>query len=232
MDDKPALTSKPAPMIPRKKADYAYDQLRESILDGRYPPGRRMMLAELSGELGLSHMPIREALLRLESEGLLISEPHKGMRVSELSIDDVADLFEVRSALEGLAVHKAGLSGDVTLAADLTAINDSFADAYRNGDFTAMGTANSLFHKRILQAAGNAQLTRLLNDIWLSSASHRMGYRLIEGHAEQAIAEHREIIAALARADADGARAVLQRHIERGGASLTAVLERKEAGEQ
>lgn len=229
MEQRTAPAPQRAPILHRKKADYAYEQLRENILDGRYPPGQRMILAELSMELGLSHMPIREALLRLESEGLLVSEPHKGMRVTELSVEDARQLFEVRSTLEGLAVFKAAKADDPDLVADLTAINDSFEEACRTEDFGAMGAANSLFHQRILQAADNQQLSRLLNDIWLNSSSYRMGYRLISGHAEETIEEHRQVIQALRNRNPIAARAILQHHIERGGDSLVAMLADKQA---
>ncbi|MGL4443996.1 MAG: GntR family transcriptional regulator, partial [Alsobacter sp.] len=81
-----------SPILHRKKADLVYEHLREQIVNGTYAPGQRLTLADLAADLGLSHMPVREALLTLEREGLLESEPHKGMRVSRVSLSDATEL--------------------------------------------------------------------------------------------------------------------------------------------
>lgn len=212
------------PILHRKKADLAYEYLREQIINGNYAPGRRMTLADLSQELGLSNMPIREALLRLEQEGLLESEPHKGMRVVRLSLRDAQELFEIRCELEGLSAWRAARAGDADLAGDLEAINAEFAEAYRRQDFTAMGSANWMLHRRMLQAAGSTQLTRLLEEHWASSSRYRSGYRLIPGRARHTIAEHAEIIAAIGRGDAEAARAAAREHIRKAGLEMEAVV--------
>lgn len=218
--------SEPAtsPILHRKKADLVYEYLREQIINGTYAPGRRMTLADLSGELGLSHMPVREALLKLEREGLLVSEPHKGMRVVELSLKDAQEIFEIRCELEGLSAWRAAQAGDAELADDLVAINADFADAYQRQDFTAMGSANWMLHRRILQAADSAQLTRVLEDHWTASQRYRSGYQLIPGRAHQTIAEHQAIIDAIRRADPEAARAAARAHILQAGAELARIV--------
>jgi len=216
---------KPAsPIMHRKKADLVYEYLREQIINGTYPPGRRMTLADLSGELGLSHMPVREALLKLEREGLLVSEPHKGMRVVRLSLKDAQELFEIRCELEGLSAWRAAQSGDTDLADDLVSINADFADAYRRQDFTAMGSANWMLHRRILQAAASGQLTRVLEDHWTASQRYRSGYQLIPGRAHQTISEHDAIIAAIRTGDAEAARTAARAHIQKAGAELALIV--------
>jgi len=220
------LLGKPvtSPIMHRKKADLVYEYLREQIINGTYAPGRRMTLADLSGELGLSHMPVREALLKLEREGLLVSEPHKGMRVVELSLKDAQELFEIRCELEGLSAWRAAQAGDDDLADDLASINADFADAYRRKDFTAMGSANWMLHRRILQAADSAQLTRVLEDHWSASQRYRSGYQLIPGRAQQTITEHEAIIDCIRRGDAEAARTAARAHIQKAGAELATVV--------
>ena len=220
------LLGKPvtSPIMHRKKADLVYEYLREQIINGTYAPGRRMTLADLSGELGLSHMPVREALLKLEREGLLVSEPHKGMRVVELSLKDAQELFEIRCELEGLSAWRAAQAGDEDLADDLSSINADFADAYRRQDFTAMGSANWMLHRRILQAADSAQLTRVLEDHWSASQRYRSGYQLIPGRAQQTITEHEAIIDCIRRGDAEAARTAARAHIQKAGAELATVV--------
>lgn len=215
-------TLKPAtsPILHRKKADLVYEYLREQIINGTYAPGRRMTLQDLSSELGLSHMPVREALLRLERENLLESEPHKGMRVVRPSLQAAQELFEVRCELEGLAAYRACLAQEADLAADLRAINADFAEAFAAQDFTAMGAANWTLHRRILQAAASTQLSRVLEDVWTSSSRYRLGYQLIPGRAQHTILEHDVMIAAIEGGDADAAREAAREHIRRAGAEL------------
>ncbi|MGO4835639.1 GntR family transcriptional regulator, partial [Rhizobiaceae sp. 2RAB30] len=211
-------------ILHRKKADLVYEYLREQIVNGTYPPGRRMTLADLSAELGLSHMPVREALLRLEREGLLLSEPHKGMRVVPLSLQAAQELFEIRCELEGLSAFRAAKSCDADLVDDLVAINADFADAVKRQDFTAMGSANWMLHRRMLQAAGSAHLTRLLEDHWTSSARYRSGYQLIPGRAVHTIVEHDAIIDAIRRGDPEDARTAARSHIQKAGADLAIIV--------
>jgi DNA-binding GntR family transcriptional regulator len=223
------LTPPGTPILHRKKAELVYEYLREQIINGTYGPGRRMTLADLSAELGLSHMPVREALLRLEREALLVSEPHKGMRVAGLSLRDAQELFEIRCELEGLSAFRAAGSGDPGLVEALRTINADFAAALKRKDFSAMGSANWLLHRRMLQAAGSAQLTRILEDHWASSSRYRSGYQLIPGRARQTIGEHDAIIDAIEKADPEAARSAARRHIQRAGADL-AVIVRKMGG--
>lgn len=215
------------PIKHRKKADLAYEHLREQIVNGTYLPGQRMTLSDLAADLGLSHMPVREALLRLEREGLLESEPHKGMRVSRVSHRDACELFEVRCELEGLAAYRACTAADPTLIRDLEDLNAAFGRALNKPDYTAMGSANWAFHRRILQAADSPQLARFLEEVWTASLRYRLGYQRIPGRAQHTINEHDAIIAALLTGDADAARAAARNHISRAGAELAAKIDKE-----
>lgn len=115
---------------------------------------------------------------------------------------------------------------DADLVDDLRAINADFAGAFERQDFTAMGSANWLLHRRMLQAAGSAQLSRILEDHWASSARYRSGYQLISNRARHTIAEHDEIINAIAAGDAEAARAAARRHIQKAGADLAVIVAR------
>ncbi|MCL4188689.1 MAG: GntR family transcriptional regulator [Rhodobacteraceae bacterium] len=221
---------RPAPPVHRRKTDLVADYLREQIINGTIEPGRRLTLADLAAEFGMSQMPVREALLRLEREGLLLGEPHKGMRVPPVSRRDAQELFEVRAELEALAAYRAVQAGDPALAGDLEALNARFAAACAGGDYPGMGTANWAFHRRILAAAGSAQLARLLEDVWTRSFRYRLGYRLIPGRARHTVEEHAAIIAAAAAGDAAAARAAARAHIERAGAELDRVVDAQSDG--
>ena len=223
------MTTPVLPILHRKKAELVYEHLREQIVNGTYAPGQRMMLAEVAAGLGLSQMPVREALLRLQQDGLLESEPHKGMRVSAVSLADAAELFEVRGELEGLAASRAAASRDRALVADLISINMAFARALEDGpDYPSMGAANWAFHRRILKAAGNGQLARMLEDVWTRSLRYRLGYQRIPGRALRTIAEHEAIIAGLRSADPKAARQAAVAHIHQAGLELAETIRREE----
>ena len=213
-----------APFQHRRKADLVHDFLREQIVNGAFAPGQRLTLAELSQQCGMSHMPVREALVRLQREGLIDGEPHKGMRVAQLSLKDARELFAIRTELEGLAAGAACASGDTALVADLERFNDAFSAAFTASDYSAMGTANRSFHRRILQSAGSAQLNRVLEDIWTASLRYRLGYKLIPGRAQCTIEEHARLIAAIRAGDPALARAAARDHVDRAGSELAAVL--------
>lgn len=212
------------PILHRKKADLAYEYLREQVVNGSFAPGQRITLAEMSSACGMSQMPVREALLRLQSDGLLESEPHKGMRVAELSLKDARELFAIRTELEGLAAFSACAAADAALVGDLKQINDRFSQALVITDYTAMGAANWAFHQRILKAAGNAQLDRLLTDLWAASQRYRMGYKLIPGRAQRTVKEHARMIVAIATGDPEQARQAAREHILRAGAELAVTV--------
>ena len=212
------------PSVHRKKPDIAYDYLREQIVNGSFAPGQRVTLAEMTAACSMSQMPVREAMLRLQREGLLENEPHKGMRVVQLSLRDARELFAIRTELEGLAAYDACEAKDPCLVADLQALNCRFIDALAVTDLTTLGSANSAFHQRIRQASGNAQLGRMLHDLWAGSQRYRMGYKLIPGRAHCTIDEHARIIAAISSGDPEQARAAARAHIRRAWTDLATVL--------
>jgi len=201
------------PIVHRKKADLVYDHLREQIVNGAYEPGQRMTLAQLSSELGLSHMPVREALLRLEREGLLESEPHKGMRVVQPSLDDALELLQIRCELESLAACRACEHGDAAVISELKAIHEQFSTALRNFDFRTAATINRQFHRLILTAAKSPQLSRFLEDAWTNFARYRLGYEMVPERCETTIAEHARLITALESDDPEAARHAARAHM-------------------
>jgi DNA-binding GntR family transcriptional regulator len=146
--------------------------------------------------------------------------------VMPLSLKDARELFAVRTELEGLAAYSACAAGDVSLAPDLEVINRRFADALNVTDYTAMGASNWAFHQRILRSAGNAQLDRMLTDVWTASWRYRLGYKLIPGRAQCTVAEHAQIIEALCSGDPERARLAARNHIQRGGAELAGIVDR------
>ncbi len=180
---------------------------------GVFLPGDRLVEAEIARDLGISRVPVREALRLLESQGIVVSTPYKGMRLMQVTNRGVAEIMRVRLALETLAVQEAlGQPGGKERFAALRQAADAHALAARGGDPAATVAANERFHAELCRAAGNAPLLAL----WQSLARQ---LAVIWGLAQQNRAaseeaeEHAVLVGALERGEAAGATDALAAHI-------------------
>lgn len=210
--------------VHRTKGEMAYLYLREQILSGAFRPGQRLTLAALSKMLKTSQMPVRDALLRLEQEGLVRITPHTDIHVVKLEPRDALELFQIRSALEGLAARLACQADHVACARELKIANAGFAAAHKIDDLAAMAAANWTFHRAILRVADNAHLTHHIEDIWDRCFRFRLGYKLIPGRARSTIGEHDAIAEAMARGDVAACASAAVGHVEKAGRDLLAIL--------
>jgi DNA-binding GntR family transcriptional regulator len=170
-------------------------------------------------------MPIREAVRRLDHEGLVEITPHTGMRVSALSMKEVIEIFAIRSMLEGLAASMAAAKAPAGFADELCAMNEEHQTAVRNGNLAAIADANWRFHRAILKAADAENLARLLRELWDRSYRFRIGFKLIPGRAEASVLEHAEICRAIRERDSVAAERFARAHIDRAGADLRKTME-------
>lgn len=212
------------PPVHRTKVELAYEFLRERILSGELAPGQKLTLSSLAQLMGTSHMPVREAVLRLKQEDLVELTPHTGMRVTPLRPVDVMELFQVRAALEGLAARLACTNITEEVITDLKRKHDRFQSCRDSEEFGGMAEANWSFHQIILRAANNSQLVRELNDIWGKCFRFLAGYRLIPGRSESTIEEHDAIIQCFCRGDVEGAARAAFQHSDQAGADLFRTL--------
>jgi DNA-binding GntR family transcriptional regulator len=212
----------------RKKSELVYAYLREQILNGTCAPGQRLTLQALAAELNTSHMPVRDATLRLERDGLLQITPHRDMRVTPLSPRDAHELFRIRAALEALAAHTACARDGRSCAPFMRAANEAFATALKRGDLAGMADANWAFHRAMLTAADNLHLAQLLEDLWARCQRFRSGYKLIPGRAKATIVEHTRIIAAMERGDPVAAEAAAFAHVDAARVDLEHMLAKGE----
>ncbi|MEV6912668.1 GntR family transcriptional regulator [Amycolatopsis sp. NPDC051071] len=193
----------------RGLADEVADRVRDAIFGGAYPPGAQLREVELSAALGVSRGPVREALLKLEREGLVSSEWHRGAIVTTLSEVDVAELDSLRSALEQLAVRLV-----VANAADLTAIDEVVARMDRARDEHEMVRCDIDFHDAVYAASGH----RRLGEAWRAIRSQVYLFLLTrigvssEGYLANIPAEHRRLAAALRARDVEKALELFAAH--------------------
>jgi len=185
------------------------EELRERILTGRLRPGDRLVERELADDLGVSRVPVREAIRSLEAEGFLVVQSPRRVVVRQLARVDVEELFDVREALEGLA---AGLAAERAGAAELKRLERVLADAGRataRGDAARITVLNSRFHDEIIAIAGNALLTTMLQPLagrlrWLTSQNE---------HWADLLDEHRRLYDAIASGNAERAKAYAVEHV-------------------
>jgi len=183
----------------------AAERLRTLIIEGGLQPGAKLNERELCERLGVSRTPLREAFRMLAADGLLVQLPNRGAQVVALSPDDVRDGFEVMAALEGLA-------GDDDIA-DLRALQAEMEAAHARHDLPAYYRINRTIHDRLNAIAGNAVLGQTYRT--LNARLHALRFRsnLNRAKWDQAVAEHRSMIAALAARDGAALRDLLVRHL-------------------
>jgi DNA-binding GntR family transcriptional regulator len=195
------------------RAGAAALELRRRIIEGRYAAGEQLRQDALAAEFGISRIPIREALVQLEAEGLVKIHPHRGAVVTDLSSTDIAELFELRHLLEP---HLLRLSVPHLTEADFTALDAilaSYAAELAADQVATWGTRNTAFHAGLYSRAGRPRIEAQVQQLLQSSDRYaRLQLRLTDGRA-RADREHRQILELCRARDADRACALLADHI-------------------
>ena len=141
--------------------ELVYEQLKNQILEGKIAPGTRMMEVNLAEEMGVSRTPVREAIRKLEKDGLVVIEPRRGAYASEISVQDIIDTLTVRSNLEALAASIAAEYIQEEELAELERITDLFEEAINNGEVDDMVELDEQFHRQIVVSSRNKTLGQL-----------------------------------------------------------------------
>jgi DNA-binding GntR family transcriptional regulator len=200
----------------RTKREIAYHAIREAIQAGRLAAGQRLIISLLARELDLSDVPVREAFVQLEAEGLLDNTPHVGATVTELRAEDVLDVYMISSVLEGAAV--AWVTPDLT-SADFERLEARLATmdaAVASGDLEAFARQDAAFHRLICARCPSARLVELIEQLWGTKERLRTAFPVrSRGAATQR--EHRAIVAALRARDAPQAERLMRDHLAGSG---------------
>lgn len=192
-----------------------YITIREQIIHGHRPPGTRLRERDLADELSVSRIPVREALQQLATDGFSVTYPRRGAVVRQLTLSDVAELFDIRSSLEVFAARQAARA--IGGGADPRPLQDALANADRataRGDEDAIAIANAALHEIIISTSGNQLLKDLMGPV---SGRIRWVFRITSDrspHEQQH--EHHDLVGAIFAGDIDLAGAVAYAHIERG----------------
>jgi len=213
----------------RTMQEIAYDAIRDGILAGRHAPGQRLIADELAKELGVSRMPVREALHRLEVAGLVTITPHRGAVVSALSEAECIEIYHVRAVLDGLATRLATPNLTEVDHARLATLLAEMAAGVEAKDPQRVLNVNREFHLVIWSAARAPRLRDLLENLYDSSQRFRNISVLIPGRLDQITHEHRLIAEALVRGDAAAAEQYANEHHEGTARRLLAAMDGRRA---
>lgn len=198
------------------KAESAYELVREQVLSGDLEPGAVIAQATLARELGISTTPLREALRRLMTEGLVELDAHRDARVTRLTAEEARDLIEIRRSLDPLA---AGLAAERRTREDLALIRATADELLplRTDPGTAELLTHRRFHVAIYSASHNQMLVQTLDGLWDKADRYRR-LALENGRTEEDLdrthTEHRAMVEAIAAGDADTAAAVMLAHVD------------------
>ena len=195
----------------RSSASDAYERLLSEIEDGGLPPGTRLREAELAERLAISRTPVREALKRLELQGLVAHEPHHGAVVASLDYGEVTELYLLREILEGTAARLAAQHATVTELGVLQRMVDDDRRLVEQPQHLAR--SNRQFHQQIRDTARNRYVSAALENLRRSLALLAGTTLGSPGRAAQAVEEHAAIVECIAARDCDGAEIAARQHI-------------------
>ena len=194
--------------------DVVFNTLRQAILTGELKPGERLMEIHLANRLGVSRTPIREAIRKLELEGLVTMIPRRGTEVAQITEKSMSDVLEVRRAMDALCVELACERITDEELAELKKACEGFEQAVRTKDAKKIAQADVELHDIIVQATGNQRLIQLVNN--LSEQMYRYRFEYIKDFTqhEKLVEEHRIMYESLVRKDAETASAAAKTHID------------------
>src|SRR5262245_9387153 len=225
-----AALSRPAPVENLTLWQRVYDHLRAEILAGRLEPGTELAEVALAEQLGVSRGPLREAIGRLASEGLVTVRPRRGAVVSSLSTEEFLQLYQVREALELMAVKLAvpRLGPDDITA--LQALIDDMSTRAERKQVVEFFDANTAFHARLVEASGNAKLVDMYRQLLDQLGRYRRRSLQLRGNLQRSVAEHAAILRAAKRGDAERAAHLMSEHIRVPQRGLKALAEEETGG--
>jgi len=204
------------------KRDYIVEQLRAAIAQGELRPGQKLRQEELAARFQISSTPVREALRKLEAEGLVTSVPHQGVYVTRLSAQQVEEHYRLRVLLEVHAIgeamqqlQNAGSEQRAKLLTDLEKYQVSLKTAFQEGRKAEIVPINYALHLRLYDEARSPLLKQMIVDLWKRLPFSSLW--LVPGRAEQAQDEHEDLFEAIRQQDSVTAEQILRQHIELSG---------------
>ncbi|MEW9078887.1 GntR family transcriptional regulator [Terrisporobacter glycolicus] len=194
--------------------DVVFENLRTAILEGNLKAGQRLMEVQLAEQLGVSRTPIREAIRKLELEGLVVMLPRKGAYVANMSFKDLIDVLEIRASLEGLAASLASERLRDEDIVELERVAKEFEKSVRETDIDNVLKKDVEFHEKIFLMANNKKLYHLITSLWEQVHRFRVTYVSNYEASLSLVDEHNRILEAIKSGDSELAKKYATEHIE------------------
>lgn len=191
------------------------DVVRARIIDGTFAPGRQLTETQLAEQLHVSRGPVREAFQRLIQEGLLVSQPHRGVFVTTLEDEDVEDLHLARRAIEREAARQILRSNDSAAVQRLAELVKEMASAAKAGGWEAVADVDLRFHETLVEAAGSPRLSRMYATLLVETRLGLAGLGREYPEPRTVVAEHRALVKALRSGSEDQVFMQIDAHLER-----------------
>jgi len=207
----------------------AYAALHSAIVAGELSPGERLIEEELAYRLGQSRGAVREAILRLGHEGLVIRERNRGARVRRFTVDEAVEILEARAALESLAAGYAALRRTGEEATELIDLVEDMERLQGEGELLAMSERNAAMHRRILEISAHAVARDICSRLHSQMVRFQFRTVLAPGRSAKSLAEHRRIVKAIATGDRADAEQAMREHLTSVSVTLIDVAAQKRA---
>lgn len=210
--------------------EIVFETIREAILTGQMPPGERLMETQLADDLGVSRTPVREAIRKLELEGLVIMVPRRGAYVANMGIRDIAETFEIRLALESLAAKLAVERISPEEIEEMERLVVQMHDAIERQDIDYLVDLDGEFHDILFQASRNSRLAQIINV--LREQIKRFRRAVLETNRQQRLVlnEHKQIIEAISERRSNLAQDLVRIHISNAEHNLMEIIGKSKEG--
>ena len=210
--------------------DVVFNTLRQAILKGELEPGERLMEIQLAERLGVSRTPTREAIRKLELEGLVLMIPRKGAEVAKISARSLRDVLEVRRALEELAIELACQRMTEEDLGELQKAQDEFKKAIADGDAMRIAETDEHYHDVIYSGTQNAKLIQMLNNLREQMYRYRLEYIKDADKRKILILEHERVLKAIRDRKVAEAKEAMREHIDNQEITVARNITEKENG--
>lgn len=209
--------------------DVVFNTLRQAILKGELEPGERLMEIQLADRLGVSRTPIREAIRKLELEGLVLMIPRKGAEVAKISEKNLRDVLEVRRSLEELAIELACERMTEENFGELEKAQEAFQLAVEAGDSMTIAETDELYHDIIYNGTGNTRLVQILNNLREQMYRYRLEYIKDAEKRQILLVEHNRILKAIKERHVAEAKVAIREHIDNQEITVSKNIKEKQA---
>ncbi len=204
--------------------DVVVESIRQAIISGQFPPGMRLMELQLAEEMGVSRTPVREAIRKMELEGLVVMIPRRGAYVADISIKDINEVYEVRTALDVLSAGLAAERIDKSEIQEMRELLAEEAALVEARDYPKIIDNDTAFHDVIYRASGNTRCMNIISNLREQITAIRGRSMPYPGRVEIMLKEHRAIFDAIAAGKVEKAQEAVRTHMENAEQTLLKVI--------